>query len=133
MTGLNLDDFNFEGAIFSKCKLTGSTFKGSDFTFSRFEKCLINDCDMSNCNVQESSFTECDISKSDLHDSLLIEVNFRQAVFHSTDFSGAYIKDSVLIDAEGDTPPNPHLVVGAHVDVAHRLGVPICRGASLEE
>ena len=45
MTGLNLDNFNFEGAIFSKCKLTGSTFNGSDFAFSRFEKCLINDCD----------------------------------------------------------------------------------------
>ena len=33
ITALNLDKFNFEGAIFTKCKFTGSTFNGSDFAF----------------------------------------------------------------------------------------------------
>ena len=41
MTGLNLDDFNFEGVIFNKCKFTGSSFNRSNFSFSRFEKCLL--------------------------------------------------------------------------------------------
>ncbi|HBR60843.1 MAG TPA: hypothetical protein DEA86_10505, partial [Deltaproteobacteria bacterium] len=68
MTGLNLDDFNFEGAIFYKCKFSGSSINRSNFAFSRFEVCLLNDCEMQECNLQESSFVECDFSKTDLRD-----------------------------------------------------------------
>ena len=102
MTGLNLDDLNFEGSIFYKCKLTGSRINSSNFAFSRFEACLFNECEMQECNLQESSFVECDFSKTDLRDSILIEANFRQTVLHSTDFSGSFLQDVVLIEARGD-------------------------------
>ena len=41
LTGMKLDDFNFEGASFTKCKFSGSSFKGSIIAFSRFDECLI--------------------------------------------------------------------------------------------
>ena len=102
LTGMQLDDFDFEGAIFNKCKFTRSSFKGSIIAFSRFEECLLDDCEMQDCIVQESSFNKCDFSKSDLRDSVFIETNFRQAVLHSTDFSGAFLKDCVMIEIDGD-------------------------------
>ena len=43
LTGMKLDDFNFEGASFTNCKFTGSSFKGSIIAFSRFEECLIDE------------------------------------------------------------------------------------------
>ena len=45
LSGLNLDDLAMEGAIFRKCKLTGTTFNHARMAFARFENCLMNDCE----------------------------------------------------------------------------------------
>ena len=102
MTGLDLNEFNFQGAIFYKCKFSGSSMNLSNFAFSRFEGCLLNDCEIHESHFQESSFFECDFSKSTMRDSIFKEINFRQSILHATDLSGSFLENIILIDAEGE-------------------------------
>jgi uncharacterized protein YjbI with pentapeptide repeats len=89
LSGKNLPESNFEGAVcratkLNKAILKGSNFKGADLTDADLSYADVTECDFRNANLSFTSFFQADASKAnfegcDFKKLILSKVKFREA------------------------------------------------------